>query len=359
LLANIEYIRESDLIKFAQAAVLEKTGQPLSIKTIELPKLQKGQVLVKVIYSGVCRSQLMEIEGSRGEDRWLPHLLGHEGSGIVQDIGEGVKKVSKNDEVILGWIKGKGIEAKGAIYNASERKINSGAITTFSNYTIVSENRLVKKPKWVPFDEAVLFGCALPTGGGMALHNFKTKIHKIVTVIGLGGVGFSSLMTLKEMGAKKIIVVDTMQKKLDQALQYGADIALNSQNKNFKTEFKKYAPLGCDLCIEAGGSVDTIELGFSLINSKNGHLIFASHPPNDQKISILPHELISGKTISGSWGGGINPDTDIDNLCKIFYKKIDILTKLIIKKYDLEDINVALKDLSEGKLFRPIIKMKH
>jgi len=360
LLANIEYNkRERDLIKFAQAAVLEKIGQPLSIKTIELPKLQKGQVLVKVIYSGVCRSQLMEVEGGRGEDDWLPHLLGHEGSGIVVETGEGIKKVKKGDEVILGWIKGKGIDAKGAIYISDNHKINSGPITTFSNYTIISENRLVKKPKWLPFDEAVLFGCALPTGGGMVFHNFKTEAHKIVTVIGLGGVGFSSLITLKEMGAKKIIVVDTIEKKLSKALQYGADVALNSNNKNFKTQFKKYAPFGSDLCIEAGGSVSTIELGFSLINSKSGHLIFASHPPNNEKISISPHDLISGKKISGSWGGGINPDKDIDDLCKIFYSKKRNLSKLITKKYVLKDINKALEDLSKGNIFRPIIEMEH
>ena len=346
------------MVRFAQAAVLEKIGHPLSIRSIQIPILKKGQVLIKVHYSGVCRSQLMEIHGGRGEDKWLPHLLGHEGSGVVESIGADVTKVSKGDEVILGWIKGLGFDAAGAVYNSSEKKINSGSVTTFSNYTIVSENRLVKKPSWVPFDEAVLFGCALPTGGGMALHNFN-KNHEIVTIIGLGGIGLSALLTLKELGATKIIAVDTIKNKREMALNHGANICLDPTTSDFAYEYKKYAPLGCDLCIEAGGSVNTIELGFSLINSTKGHLVFASHPPNNQKISLFPHELISGKKITGSWGGGINPDTDIDKLCEIFYRKKNILSSLITKKYELEEINIALKDLSEGDIFRPIIRMRH
>jgi S-(hydroxymethyl)glutathione dehydrogenase / alcohol dehydrogenase len=346
------------LVEFAKAAVLEKIGKPLSIKTIKIPKLKKGQVLVKVYFSGVCRSQLMEVQGARGNDKWLPHLLGHEGSGIVDCVGEGVTKVKKGDEVILGWIKGKGFDVSGAKYKNNEKLINSGGVTTFSNYSIVSENRLVKKPKWVPFDEAVLFGCALPTGGGMALHNFK-KSYKVITIVGLGGIGLSSLITLKALGAEKIIAIDTIKDKREMALEYGAYVCLNPKDKKFKKDYDNYAPFGSDLCIEAGGSINSIELGFSLINAFKGLLVFASHPPDGKTISLLPHELISGKKIIGSWGGGINPDKDINTLCKILYKKKGVLSKFVNKKYSLEDINMALEDLSTGNILRPIIKMRH
>ena len=159
-------------MNISRAAVLEKLGQPLVIKNIELPPLLPGQILVKVLFSGVCRSQLMEVRGKRGNDPWLPHLLGHEGSGIVLAIGKDVTKVKIDDEVILGWIKGEGLDAPGAKYRCGKQIINSGGVTTFCNYTIVSENRLVKKPIGLEFDTAVLFGCALPTGAGMVLNEF-------------------------------------------------------------------------------------------------------------------------------------------------------------------------------------------
>ena len=168
------------------AAVLEELGKPLSIKSIDTPPLLRGQVLVKVLYSGVCRSQLMEAKGKRGADNWLPHLLGHEGSGIVQEIGEGITKIKAGDEVILGWVKGDGLEASGAKYTCGDQIINSGCVTTFSNYSIVSENRLVKKPISLPFDIAVLFGCALPTGAGMVLNELKPSIDLSTIILGLG-----------------------------------------------------------------------------------------------------------------------------------------------------------------------------
>ena len=106
--------KPNDKIKSAQAAVLEQIGAPLAIKKIELPELLPGQVLVKILFSGVCRSQLMEMSGGSGEDKWLPHLLGHEGSGVVVSIGPIVTKVSPGDEVILRWIQGNGLDVPSA-----------------------------------------------------------------------------------------------------------------------------------------------------------------------------------------------------------------------------------------------------
>jgi len=168
------------------AAVLEKLGEPLQIRSLQTTDLQPGQVLVKVLFSGVCRSQLMEVSGGRGADRWLPHLLGHEGSGVVEAVGADVTKVKPGDAVILTWIKGNGLDAPGAIYRDGDRQINSGPVTTFSDYTVVAENRLVLKPVDLPFDIAVLFGCALPTGAGMALNELDIKPDSSVVVIGLG-----------------------------------------------------------------------------------------------------------------------------------------------------------------------------
>lgn len=171
-----------------KAAVLYELNQPLVIEELNTKELLPGQVLVKIFFSGVCRSQLMEARGLRGNDQWLPHMLGHEASGEVISTGKGVTKVKIGDKVVLGWIKGNGLDADGAKYTNSKNEIiNSGRVTTFSNYSIVSESRIVKLEEGVPFDVAVLFGCALPTGAGIVFNELKPLENESLAVIGLGG----------------------------------------------------------------------------------------------------------------------------------------------------------------------------
>ena len=344
---------------FARAAVLEELSKPLAIKEIEIPNLLPGQVLVKVLFSGVCRSQLMEAKGNRGSDPWLPHLLGHEGSGIVLKIGEGVSKVTPGDEVILGWIKGHGIDAPGAKYLCGNQIINSGAVTTFSNYTIASENRLVLKPSSLNFDTAVLFGCALPTGAGMVLNELMPSVDQSVLVLGLGGIGLASVVALKALGIRQIIAADISEKKLELALRFGATNVLNANLEDFHRKLFDIVGDGVDACIESAGKVETIELGFSLIKKRDGKMIFASHPPDSEKISISPHELISGKKIFGSWGGSTRPDLDISVFHELFRSSKAPLDQLLTKRYPLEKINEALNDLEFGRVFRPLIVMEH
>jgi S-(hydroxymethyl)glutathione dehydrogenase/alcohol dehydrogenase len=346
-------------ITVARAAILERLGEPLVIRDIELPELLPGQVLVQVFFSGVCRSQLMEARGGRGADPWLPHLLGHEGSGVVVDVGQGVTKVRKGDEVILGWLRSLGMDAPGAKYKFEGRIINSGRVTTFSNYTIVSENRLVIKPPSVPFDEAVLFGCALPTGAGMVLNEVKPSKTDFVVVLGLGGIGISALLALKALNVESIIAIDISDKKLNFARKLGASYVFKSTQAELQKTVMEITGGGADFCIESAGLISTIELGFSLIKKNGGRLIFASHPSDGGLIKINPHELISGKKISGSWGGASNPDQDIPKMASIFKKKNCHINSLISKKYQLEEINDALKDLENGLVFRPLIKMQH
>ena len=347
------------MVKFANAAILEKIGDPLTIKSIKIPGLLKGQVLIKVLFSGVCRSQLMEVNGARGDDKWLPHLLGHEGAGIVLDVGLGVTKVAIGDEVILGWIKGEGIDAPGAKYYCGSKIINSGAVTTFSNYTIASENRLVKKPVGLAMDVATLFGCALPTGAGMVLNESNTLPSSQVVVLGLGGIGLSALMAFKAINVKKIIAIDVSDEKLGLAKQLGATHTINSLNENIELAISKLSNYGVDICIESAGTVATIELGFRLIRKNGGQLLFASHPPEGEKISLEPHELISGKKIAGSWGGATNPDIDVPRMYKLFSDAQIPLKSLLTKRYSLDQINLALNDLAVGRVFRPLIVMEH
>ena len=346
--------------KYIKAAILEKIKKPLKLSNIQIPKINYGQVLVKVFFSGICRSQIMEIKGLRGKDNWLPHLLGHEGSGEVIKIGKGVKKVKVGDKIILTWIKSKGLESKKIFFtNDRGKKVNAGKITTFSNYTIASENRVIKKPKSMSLISAALFGCAIPTGAGIVLKQLKPKKKDIVIVIGLGGVGLSSIMALKALGVKKIIALDINNKKLLLAKKIGATHLFKSSDKDIKKKiFSLTNNFGADFCIDSAGLTSTIELGFSLIN-KTGKLIFASHPPDKDYINLKPHELIKGKRIEGSWGGQIIPDKDIKKIFYLFEKKNIKYNLIASKPYLLKNINKAIKDLETGRVFRPIIRMQH
>ena len=348
--------------KFITAAVLEKTNKPLVLKKLFIPELKKGQVLVKIFYSGICGSQLMESKGFRGKDKFLPHLLGHEATGIVIKKEKSVSKINIGDRVILGWIKGKGYDASGTIYkDLSNKKINSGPITTLSNFSIVSENRIVKLPKSIPYDIGVLFGCAFPTGMGMIFHLKKNyKKIKNILIIGLGGVGFSALLAALEIKIKNIIVIDKSKYKLNIAKKLSKKIhTIKNNSKKIKKKILSITgQSGVDFCVECAGVTSTIESGFKLLNKNNGKLIFASHPKFGDKIKIDPHELISGKKIEGAWGGYFNPDKDLKKISMLTKKNKTLIRKYFInKKYNLININQAFKDFHKSKIIRPIIKM--
>lgn len=346
-------------VKSIHAAILTETNKPLEITNIKPTPLLKGQILVKIFYSGVCRSQLMEAKGHRGKDKWIPHLLGHEGSGVVVDCHESITKFKTGDEVILTWIKSKGSEAKEIFFHKNGKRINAGHVTTFSNYSVVSENRVVLKPKNLSFSKAMLFGCAIPTGAGMMMNQIKPSPESSILILGLGGIGLSALIMALALGVKKIAVIDVNKSKLDLAKSLGVNFLYHGDSKNIKNEVFIDHIDGFDFCVESAGLSETIELGFELINTQQGQLYFASHPPNGDKIKLNPHDLISGKKIFGSWGGASRPDLDIPKMWNIINNSSINLEFLIPKTYDLENINDAIDDIDKGRVFRPLIKMKH
>lgn len=342
-----------------KAAILKKNNKPLELIKFTPPNLKKGQLLVKIYYSAICRSQLMEIEGLRGVDKYLPHMLGHEGSGVVVEVGKDVTKFNKGDEVVLSWIKSTGLETGGGTLDADGMKINYGPISTFSNYSIISENRLIKKPEGFSFKLATLFGCALPTGSGIVKNEIKMKNNSSVAIIGLGGIGMAALLMCIALNKKNIVAIDNSEERLSQAKKFGIAITLNANDINLQDKIQKIFPCGIDFCIEAAGFVKSIELGFSFLNKKTGSLVFASHPKEGDFIKINPHELISGKKIKGSWGGSVKPDKDIPEFGKIFSPYKDKLNQLISKVYSLNEINIALDDMRNKRVLRPLIKMEH
>lgn len=339
-----------------KAAVLHTLNTPLRLESgIEVPEPGPGQVLVKLAYSGVCQSQLMEARGLRGEDRYLPHLLGHEGSGVVVATGSGVEKVASGQKIVLGWIKGRGADVPGPRYRCGSEVINAGAVTTFNEYAVVSENRCVALPQGVPMDVAVLFGCALLTGAGIVTHEVAPPAGASIAVFGLGGVGMSALMACRLHDPVRLIAVDPSAEKRSLAAALGATATLDPSSGDVVAEIhRRTNGQGADFAIEASGLARTIELAFASIR-RGGLCVFASHPKNGERISLDPYDLIAGKRIKGSWGGGSDPDRDVPRFAEIYRAGKLPLEKLFSHRYSLDEINTALDDLEQRRVGRPLI----
>jgi len=314
--------------------------------------------LVDVAYSGVCRTQLAEVRGGRGPDRFLPHALGHEGSGVVLAVGEGVRKVKPGDRVVLSWIKGKGTEVGGTVYQSAEGPINSGAICTFMRHTVTCENRVTPIPETMPVREAALLGCAVPTGCGIVLNTANVQPGESVGIFGAGGIGISAILGAVMVGATPIIAVDVVDYKLHQAREAGATHTIDASRQDaLATIGEITGGRGLDYAIEAAGKRAVIEAAFKAVRDKGGLCVVAGNVPLGELISIDPFDLIRGKRIVGTWGGETETDTDIPRYVERYEAGNLDLGRLISSSYSLRDINRALDDLEQGQIIRALIDM--
>ena len=341
-----------------KAAILYENNKPLVIEELTIPELKPGQVLVKIVYAGICHSQLNEIKGLKGEDKYLPHCLGHEAGGIIEQIGPKVTKVKAGDHVVLSWIKGSGMDIPSTKYRNSKNEIiNAGAITTFSEYSVISENRITPIPKKMPLDKAALLGCSIPTGGGIILNQIKPSTGSSIAVVGVGGIGLSSVLLADLMDCDPIIAVDINQKKLDFSKKLGATELINSTKKDFVSSIKELTDgKGVDYAVEAAGTKITIEKSFEAVKWDGGLVIIAGNPPEREKICLNPFDL-KGKKITGSWGGLTNPDVDFPKYVDLYLSEKLKLDEFITTRFKFEDINHAFELLDKGEILgRAIIE---
>jgi S-(hydroxymethyl)glutathione dehydrogenase/alcohol dehydrogenase len=347
--------------KTMKAAILVEQHQPLVIGQVELPeKLDVGQVLVKIYYSGICGSQLGEIDGIKGEDKYLPHLLGHEGSGEVMSTGPGVRFVDTGDNVVLHWRKGQGIESVPPSYMWKGEKLNAGLIATFSEYAIVSENRLSRIDNANDMETASLFGCAVLTGFGVVENNAKIKFGESIVVFGAGGVGLNIIQAASLRSAYPIIAVDLHNGRLELAKSLGATHLINSKEQDAKLAINEIiGAQGLDIFIDNTGQPSIIEMGYKLTNAK-GRVILVGVPRSGSNINIYSLPLHFGKIIKGSHGGEAVPHIDIPRYQKLLNVGYVKLTSLITERFALEDINKAIQRMRSGELIgRCVIKMEH
>lgn len=338
-----------------KAATLLKKNK-IKILKLETLNLQKSQVLVKIMYSSICHTQIQEIFGLRGKDKYIPHCLGHEATGVVVKTSKQVKKVSKGDKVCLTWIKGDGKEFVGTQYLYKNKLINAGPVNTFSNYSVVSENRLIKLPKNSNLKKDVLMGCAIPTAFNAVFNTLNNVNKDNIVVLGAGGLGLACIFAAKKAGFKKIYALDKDNRKLKIAKKFGANNFILLKNlKNFDTVLKPYKNIFSSL-IECSGNIQLMERSIELVKNFGGKFIIIGNYPPNKNISINPWNFIMGKNLTGSWQN----QKSYDDLFNFFYKKFknfntnDYYGKKI---YKLKDINLAIKDFRNGKVVRPLIKM--
>jgi S-(hydroxymethyl)glutathione dehydrogenase/alcohol dehydrogenase len=340
------------------AAILVETAKPLELWDIEIPSLRQGQVLVEVIYSGACRTQVMEAWGMKGEDKWLPHCLGHEGVGRVLGTGADVTRVKPGDVVVMSWLKAQGIEAGGAKYSHNGQVVNAGAVTSFQKMAVCSENRLSPLPRGVPPDHAVMLGCALPTGYGCVVNTGRAKAGESIAVFGAGGIGQSAIMTAVALGLDPVIAVDVAEDKLQLAKAFGAKILINPKNDDVLAAIKAATNgKGVDLAVEATGQPQIMAMAFESVRAQGGRAVIAGNAKAGEELRLQPGLLNQGKSLLGTWGGDSIPDRDFPRIAELMVtKKIDV-APLLSKRYALAEINVALGDLKDGRVGRPVIDM--
>jgi S-(hydroxymethyl)glutathione dehydrogenase/alcohol dehydrogenase len=340
-----------------EAALLVQTGQPLVLAEIETPALKPGQVLVEIAYSGACGTQVMEWRGDKGEDKWVPHCLGHEGTGTVIEAGHAITKVKVGDKVVLSWLKGTGIEAGGAVYDWGGKKVNAGGVTTFQRHAVVSENRLTLLPADLPMDVAVLLGCAAPTGMGAVYNVLKVQRGNAVAVFGTGGIGLNALMAASLAGAMPVIGIDPNPTRRSLAMIYGATHVIDPAASDVIAEIKKIVPQGVDLAVESSGVPAVMEQAVNATRQQGGRAVVIGNAKHGAVLSLNPGVFNQGKSLLGTWGGDSVPDRDFSRYGRLLSSGRFPVRDLLSKPYRLADADQALADLAAGKVGRPLIDM--
>ena len=341
-----------------EAALLVQTGQPLVLAELEVPALRPGQVLVEIAYSGACGTQVMEALGLKGEDKWLPHCLGHEGSGTVLECGSAVTRVKSGDQVVLSWIRGGGVEAGGATYRWEGRTVNAGGVTTFQRHAVVSENRLTRLPDNLPMDTAILLGCAAPTGMGAVFNVTQVRPGEAVAVFGTGGIGLNACMAASFAGAMPIIAVDPNATRRDLAIAFGATYAIDPSAGDAVAEIRGLVAGGVDAAIEATGIPAVMAQALNATRSQGGRAVVIGNAKHGSSLTLDPAVFNQGKSLHGTWGGDSVPDRDYVRYGRLLASGRFNAQALLSAPYSLARANDALHDLASGRVGRPLIDMR-
>jgi S-(hydroxymethyl)glutathione dehydrogenase/alcohol dehydrogenase len=362
-----------------RARVLRRVGRPLAGETLALHSLRDDLVRVRVEASGVCHSDLHVADG--GWAMPLPIVLGHEGAGVVEAVGEGVRDVRPGDHVVLAWLApchrcaacagGRpwlcsgtrsldnvlpdGDTAFATVEDDEPVRAYLG-LGTFAQRTVVPESAAIAVDARVPAAVAALIGCAVTTGVGAVLRTARVRPSESAVVVGCGGVGQAVLLGLALAGAEPVIAVDLSEERLDQARALGASTVLCGDDPDLAAHVAGLTGGGADHAFEAAGRAATLELLPSLV-ARGGQAVFVGMPPDGTRIAVDPFDLADrGKRILGCNYGSSVPAIDFPRLARLHLMGALPLDRLVGRRLPLDAADEALRDLRDAVGLRAILE---
>lgn len=369
-----------------RGAVLERMGveppyaatKPLSIQEVELAPPGAGEVLVRIKAAGLCHSDLSVINGDR--PRPTPMLLGHEASGVVEELGPGVDDLSRGDRVVLVFVPSCGhclpcaegrpaLCEPGAAANTAgtllggERRIARGGspvhhhlgCSAFAEYAVVSRRSLVKIDPELAFDEAALFGCAVLTGVGAVVNTARVPAGATVAVVGLGGVGLAAVLGALATGAARVVAVDLAADKLALAARLGATDLFSAAVPECAEQVRAATGGGVEYAFEFAGSAKAMDLAYR-ITRRGGVTVTAGLPPPNQTLPLPIVNLVGEeRTVKGSYIGTCVPVRDIPRYIALYRRGRLPVDQLMSGRLALEEINEGFDRLREGKAVRQVV----
>ncbi len=369
-----------------QAAVIRQMGlpqpyadsKPLSIEEVELDPPGEREVLVQVKAASLCHSDLSTVNNDR--PRQMPMVLGHEASGVVQEIGTGVNDLQVGDHVALVFAPscgqcipcteghpgrcepGQQANGAGKLLNGGMRLHQHGddvyhhvGVSAFAQYCVVNRGSVVKIDKDLPFDEAALFGCAVLTGVGAVFNTAQVFPGAKVAVLGLGGVGLNSLLGAIVAGAQQIVAIDLHDDKLTLAKQLGATDTVNAKAPDAIQQVRALTGGGVHFAFEMAGSVQAMELAYR-ITSRGGTTVSAGLPHPDHRWPLQHVNMVAEeRTIKGSYVGSCVPARDIPRYIDLYRRGMLPVNKLMSDHIKLEEINTGFDRLASGHTVRQIM----
>ena len=337
------------------AAILVEQRKPLVIDEVEVPALKRGQVLVEIHATRVCGSQIGEIDGVKGPDKFLPHLLGHEAGAVVLEVGTDVTHVAPGDRVVCHWRPGGGIDAGSSVYKWSGRDVNAGPITTFQKHAVISENRLTKVPPDTDFDLCCLLADTLTTGFGVIKNDAKVEPGESVVIFGVGGIGLGVVLGAKLAGANPIIGIDVHAHKLAKAAQHGLTHTIDGCRENVPEKVSKILGGLADVVIDGTGNPAVIESAYELTRLRGGRCVLFGVLPHDKKISIQTLALHFGRTLTGSEGGQSRPHEDIPRILSQLVAGAYEPSDFINRRGSLAKLEDVIADMRKGDVIHAIL----
>jgi S-(hydroxymethyl)glutathione dehydrogenase/alcohol dehydrogenase len=356
-----------------KAAVLYETKTPLRVEDLDLKDPGPGEVLVKMMASGVCHSDWHVVKGEWIHHE-LPSILGHEGAGVVESVGPSVSSVERGDHVILSWKASCGIcemcqkgwpnlcdnspVASGKpVVRATGTSVNQMAgLGTFGSYTVVPAVAAVPIDKDVPFPQAALVGCGVTTGVGAAINTARVQPGTTVAVFGCGGVGLNCIQGAAIAGASTIIALDLMDNKLQMAEEFGATHTVHASRENPVERIKEITGgPGVHYAFEAIGLVEAPFIQSILCTRKRGITVWVGHAPSNTPVTIDARDLMPEKTVIGSMYGSARPQIEFPRLLSMYKAGKLKLDELITRSFPLEEVNSAFEALGKGEVARSVL----